>query len=514
MLVGDIEAMFVNSDSERPLRARRAVLFADADFAFADIARLDGRKILSEHDSTDAHLTYYDTPELDLARNGASISCRSDDQAFTWTARFGYRERGQSHLSVDVTEDEPYDEPPESLAELVRGFARFQPLVPVVTLWSKSDIYTLVGGDGVVVMRFSDDSVVASGVHSVLPRFRLVHVVDLIADRTSRGRFDEVVRELVDHGCHKRGKNTASLPAALAVALDVDGHEQPKSGDANHSEGLVSQTLVESVLQLQRNDALVRFRGGVEDIHRLRVATRRLRSNLKSFAAWFEPNEVTTLRTELGWMGTQVGAVRDCDVLGKRLQAKAALCTPGERDATSLLFSRLDSQREIASESLHGTMNTSRYLRALEGLARLQVTEQKDTGSPPGASPRKVIARAWKRLDAAASALTDKSSDEDYHHARILAKRCRYATESARSAFGGREVSFHAVLVHLQDELGEYHDSVVADSWLQGAAKEMPDARLVAGELIGVERLGRRRFREEWPSLWRSTSSNKLRKWL
>jgi CHAD domain-containing protein len=110
--------------------------------------------------------------------------------------------------------------------------------------------------------------------------------------------------------------------------------------------------------------------------------------------------------------------------------------------------------------------------------------------------------------------LTDESSDEDYHHARILAKRCRYATEAARTAIGGRGASFHAALVHLQDELGDYHDSVVADAWLQDTAHEIPDAGVVAGELIGIERLGRRCFREDWPSLWKATRSDKLRKWL
>jgi hypothetical protein len=65
----------------------------------------------------------------------------------------------------------------------------------------------------------------------------------------------------------------------------------------------------------------------------------------------------------------------------------------------------------------------------------------------------------------------------------------------------------------VQSVLGDHHDAWVAEAWLRAAAKSAPSARLVAGELIALER-GSRRLREEFANVWKKTSRPKLRKWM
>ena len=58
-------------------------------------------------------------------------------------------------------------------------------------------------------------------------------------------------------------------------------------------------------------------------VHQARVATRELRSNLKTFSALFDSEWVYALRAELRVAGQRLGAVRDSEVLLQRLQSAA-----------------------------------------------------------------------------------------------------------------------------------------------------------------------------------------------
>ena len=55
--------------------------------------------------------------------------------------------------------------------------------------------------------------------------------------------------------------------------------------------------------------------------NRSRVATRRLRSALRSYAGVFESGAVRGLRAELRWHAEELGAPRDAEVLAERLLA-------------------------------------------------------------------------------------------------------------------------------------------------------------------------------------------------
>jgi CHAD domain-containing protein len=84
---------------------------------------------------------------------------------------------------------------------------------------------------------------------------------------------------------------------------------------------LVRHALAGSVAQIVRHDAGVRLGGDAEHVHQFRVATRQLRSDLRTFAPLLEDGWGMGLRAELGWLAAQVGPVREIDVLAERLQS-------------------------------------------------------------------------------------------------------------------------------------------------------------------------------------------------
>ena len=69
--------------------------------------------------------------------------------------------------------------------------------------------------------------------------------------------------------------------------------------------------------RLRRHAAAIPTSEDPEDVHQARVATRRLRSDLRTLAPHLDEEWVTNIRGELKWLGEVLGAVRDADVLGK-----------------------------------------------------------------------------------------------------------------------------------------------------------------------------------------------------
>ena len=71
------------------------------------------------------------------------------------------------------------------------------------------------------------------------------------------------------------------------------------------------------------NDPRTRL-GDVEALHQMRVATRRLRSDLRTFRPLLDPDWSESLRDELNWLGAVARRVRDLDVLLERLRHEGA----------------------------------------------------------------------------------------------------------------------------------------------------------------------------------------------
>src|SRR4029453_8331701 len=95
------------------------------------------------------------------------------------------------------------------------------------------------------------------------------------------------------------------------------------------------------------HDPGVRLGSDPEELHQMRVATRRLRAFLRAGRdlldrSWSEP-----LRDELGWLGRALGPPRDLDVLIERL-ADDAEAVGDEAGAVRGLLAELEGERGSA----------------------------------------------------------------------------------------------------------------------------------------------------------------------
>jgi CHAD domain-containing protein len=264
---------------------------------------------------------------------------------------------------------------------------------------------------------------------------------------------------------------------------------------------------------------VIRLDDDPEGVHQARVGTRRLRSDLRTFRPVLDEQWAEDLRSELKWLADELGAVRDADVLLARLRAQVLELPKADQPEGDRLVARLAKERDRAQAGLVAALESPRYPELLDRLvAAAREPHVHDADRRAAKVVPRLVARPWRKLRKTVADLPVPPSDEALHGVRIRAKRARYAADVAVPVVGKAAERFADAVADLQDELGEHHDSIVAEDWLRGAAVAAGGATkaqsLVAGELIAAQRAEAAARRDAWPALWEQASKSKVTAWL
>jgi CHAD domain-containing protein len=288
--------------------------------------------------------------------------------------------------------------------------------------------------------------------------------------------------------------------------------------DADSSVGeVVRAAIASAVTRLLAHDIGARTGDHPEDVHQARVATRRLRSDLRTFRDFVEPEWNAQIRDELRWVAGRLGAVRDTDVLLERLTDQAAHLPEADRRPATALLRRLDADREKVRGELLTALASDRYADLVENLvvaARApRLTPEADVLARQVLPD--VVRRPWKHLSAAVDALGESPEDALLHEVRIRAKRARYAAEAVSPVIGKPAQRFAVALTRVQSVLGDLQDATVAEAWLRTAAASSRGSQaVVAGELVGVQHAAMAEARRRWRDAWKAAAKKSLRSWL
>ena len=285
---------------------------------------------------------------------------------------------------------------------------------------------------------------------------------------------------------------------------------------------VVRDALDASVQRLLVADPVARVGDDPEGVHQARVATRRLRSDLRTFGPLLDPAWVTPLRDELRWLGGELGVAREAEVLLGHLRDHARTAGPEiERDAQPLLTAAVDAYG-AARLRVVAALHTSRYLDLVDLLVQGAIAPR-FRPSAAEATTRdfvRLARRPWKKLVRAHKALGEPPTDAALHALRIRTKRTRYAVEAVSGAAGGEQPQkFAAALTALQDVLGAHQDAAVALTWVHahaGSTNPGSSSResYAAGVLAGLLRADEQAARDALPAAWHSASRPRLRKFL
>lgn len=305
--------------------------------------------------------------------------------------------------------------------------------------------------------------------------------------------------------------SASEAPQPAELTLEDLGPDAP-AGDA------VRRALTASTLRLLRHESGVRTRREPEDVHQARVATRRLRSDLRTFAPLLDREWLDGLREELKWLAGELGPVRDAEVLRDRLVESARSLPEPDREGALAVVAPLSVEVGRARRRLLAAMRGRRYTDLLDRLveAARQPALLGTASTPAAMAIPRLVRRPWRRLRSAAAEADEGSPDEQLHDLRIRAKRCRYAAEAAAAVAGKQATIFARAVAELQDTLGELHDAVVADAWLrrQRIGQHQRGQRFAAGELVGLQRVAALEARREWPAVWERARDKAMRSWM
>jgi CHAD domain-containing protein len=423
--------------------------------------------------------TYHDTPDLVLARHGVTLRYRVEDGAGAWQLKLP-----KGAARVELEQPGVPARPPLELLALLVAYLRGREVGPVARLRTRRETVRASGAEIV------DDFVSVFEGRRVVLRFRELEVELVEGDEQALRRLEKALR--------RAGAEAADLRPKLFRALDLGPPPAPAvASRETPPETALGIALAAQARSLLLHDPGTRLGTDSEELHRFRVATRRLRAFLRTARpllarSWSEP-----LRDELRWLGRAVGPARDLDVLLERLAADVD-ALGGDRDEALGLLGGLEAERTAARQAVVEALSSDRYLALLERLEH--VGEPATTGE---IVPLATLWRAeWKRTRKAVKRLSKSPSDEELHAVRIRVKRVRYAAELASHELGRKGKRVVKAARALQDVLGEHQDATVAEERIRGWA-ELGSVGVAAGRLVELERKRKSEARAAWPKAWK-----------
>ena len=216
----------------------------------------------------------------------------------------------------------------------------------------------------------------------------------------------------------------------------------------------------------------------IEELHDMRVATRRLRAALSLFAEVL-PETALRGRDDLGWIGQMLGAVRDLDVQIEQLDTWLDALGEADRDALTMLRSLLHEQRESARAAMLEMLDSRRY-EGFVGRYGRTLRARHLARSGPASRPARALApdlieSRFRSVRKGGARIGADSPARDYHRLRIRCKRLRYALEFLADLYPGATRPLVRRLVTVQDVLGLHQDADVAIERLRHLAVTRSD---------------------------------------
>jgi CHAD domain-containing protein len=443
-----------------------------------------GIRSAGDAETQDLDATYFDTDDLSLMQNRRTLRRRTGGHDAGWHLKTPGDAGSRREHRVPLGQGN--GEVPVELRKQVRAIIRRRPLQPVAELRTRRIETPLRDGSGRTLALVAQDRVVA------------------VVDGAEQG-WQEIEVELVDGDAKVLDAVERKLFAAGARAAAGPSKVARALGDRAPAPDPRDKIKVNPVFRYakEQRDDLTRFdpgvrRGDGEAVHKMRVATRRLRSCLKTFKRTF--GAADEVRDELKWLAGLLGEVRDGQVLQGKLLDGVEF-----PEVAELVRGHLEAQVERGRTALDEALESERYLALLDRIDQLvDLTARVEDN--PLKRVRNDLHKADDLLDQALAA----GVDHELHEARKAYKRARYAVEVFEPSVGRPGRQLVKALTDLQDVLGAHQDSVVARELLEQWGSDSFHFGILWAR---QEQVGRETY-AQLPVVVEASRKKKLRKWL
>jgi len=447
---------------------------------------------------------YVDTPAGDLGTAGYAARLRTGAKGTVITLK-GLRrldEGGTAHRREEIEgpalEGEPATAWPESRArDAVLRIAGEVPLEELVRIhqvrrkrdYGRDESVVEVSVDAVevlsrgeVIERFAElELELRRGEEAALePLAQLMsEIEELLPAETSKleRALDAVRRDDELGDTEARPVRAPSAASTAAAPVEPAADAEPPRLTAPKTPGVTADDhLAEAgrkVLRFHLARMLAREAGTregreAEELHAMRVATRRQRAAWRVFGPAFDEHRTSRHRRRLREVAADLGGVRDLDVLIQALEAYRATVSAGDAAGIEPLVASWRARRDAARALLVHELDSKRYKRWVDDYAAFVQAEGAGSRPVGPVEPHRVRdtmpSRIWAAYEAvrAYEAVLRWADVTTLHDLRIASKWLRYTLEFVREALGRDAGPVIEKVVALQDHLGWLNDADVA----------------------------------------------------
>lgn len=430
--------------------------------------------------------TYQDTEDFRLASAGITLRRRVEHRKGLWQLKIP-----RDNARLELEERGGPLRPPASLARLLVAPLMGEPLKVVAKLRTLRTGTAVMDGDRRVAEVVFDSVQVLQG-PTIVNRFSELEVELLDGTEDDLRQLASALKALGAFTGDERPK----LYQALDIAVQPEVPRKPVS-ELAQIQGMIR----DQFRQILRHDPGTRLGDDPEDLHQHRVGIRKLRSLLGS-ARMLEPEWSAKLRAELEWIADLMNPVRDLDVMIPYLRADMGLLEPDEAALMERFIETLISEREAARKVMLEGLENERYLELLRNLESATVSL---VVRPAEDDLQSGAARQFRKMRKAVKVLPSPPEDEDLHRVRRLAKKSRYTADLVKAGGGRKVAQFLADIKQVQEVLGDFQDSVVAEERIRAFLPEAKSTQeaFVLGRMVELQAAKKRRVGIEFPPAWR-----------
>lgn len=427
---------------------------------------------LVKSESFEQHDTYLDTPSAELVTMGLSARVRHKRDGRKVDVKPVPIESGlvmrRSEFTAPVSKK---GDPSRTLRKLLAkmlGVALDEVAGPVLTLHTDRTVHT-VAVEGTRVEVCVDSVRVLGGDDAEVGRFVEVEAELVEGSESALHRLADAFSsfDLEPSGRSKyvRAREMVELPA-------YDWSAPTPAFDASTDMAEAARAVCRQQLQLVHNyEAGTRIGLDTEHLHKMRVATRRLRTALRVFEAGFTDAERKTLGRGFRWLGRRLGAVRDLDVAVLALPSWRERFGAEPESGWDALADRLEQRRRRARHELFDALDSSRWAELAETADRI-LGSASHTCGPLHDHMSPLLETRLVAFEAGVDTFRRTHELADAHQLRILGKRLRYTVEFLRPALSVDVKPLLKRLAAFQDELGAMQDASEAGAF---ALRELED---------------------------------------
>ncbi len=210
-----------------------------------------------------------------------------------------------------------------------------------------------------------------------------------------------------------------------------------------------------------------------EGVHKMRVATRRMRSAYRLLGDYMDESYQTRIVKPLRKTARVLGAVRDLDVFILKTREYVDKELHGDVEGLAPLFALLDERYAVARGKLLNWIGSKRYEKFVQRFQTVlmnplsQLSDRVKYAAPPLIYEHMGHVRRYHELlpDADLGML---------HQLRIEFKRLRYTLEFFEGVLGNETAALIKEVKHMQELLGDLNDAVVAVDLLDDLMAHLP----------------------------------------